>query len=59
MPVNVKESALEAIRRLPDDCTWRDIEYLMHVRRKIQEGLDDIEAGRVVSHDEVFRAYKE
>ncbi len=30
-----------------------DIQYHIYVRQKIQQGLDDAEAGRVVRHAEV------
>lgn len=30
-----------------------DIQYHIYVRQKIQQGLDDAERGRVVSHAEV------
>jgi predicted transcriptional regulator len=58
MSMNVKETALEAIRRLPEDCTWEDIQYGIYVRQKIQEGMEDIEAGRVVPHADVFAEYE-
>lgn len=54
----VKQSAIEAIQGLPDDCTWEDVQYQIYVRQKIQEGLDDIEAGRVVAEAEVFAAFR-
>jgi predicted transcriptional regulator len=58
MSSKIKEAALEAIKDLPDTCDWEDIQYLMYVRQKIQLGLDDIEAGRIVPEEEVFREYE-
>lgn len=43
----------------PDDPTQNDAVNLITLHQKIAEGLDDIRAGRVVSHDEVFRELKE
>jgi predicted transcriptional regulator len=38
---------------LPEDASLEDIQYHIYVRQKIQQGLDDAESGRVVSHEEV------
>jgi predicted transcriptional regulator len=37
------------------DASLEDIQYNLYVRQKIQQGIDDEEAGRVVSHAEVQR----
>ena len=47
-----KETVHEILDRLPDDVTLEDIEYQIYVRRMIERGLEDVAAGRVVSHDE-------
>jgi predicted transcriptional regulator len=52
-----KEQAIDAISRLPDEATWEDIIYCLHVRRKIEEGLNAAEDGRTRSHDEVKRLF--
>jgi predicted transcriptional regulator len=51
----VKEEVLRLIQSLPDDCTLEQIQYQLYLREKVQEGLADIEAGRVVSHEEAKR----
>ena len=48
-----KEQVQEILEALPADASLEDIQYHIYVRQKIQQGLDDIAAGRVVSHDEV------
>ena len=48
-----KESAIEAINSLPDDCSLDDIQYHLFLRRSIQRGIEDIDAGRFVSVDEM------
>jgi len=42
---------------LPDDATWDDLMYRVYVRQKIEDGLSDVEAGRVVSREEVERLF--
>ncbi len=56
MPIPAKadarKSAKETIESLPEDSTWEDILYhlfvRLFVRRKIESGLLDAEAGRIL-----------
>jgi predicted transcriptional regulator len=41
------------VESLPEDASLEDIQYHIYVRQKIQQGLDDVDAGRTVSHAEV------
>ena len=50
-----KEQVQEILRMLPEDASLEDIQYHIYVRQKIQQGLDDADAGRVISHAEVQR----
>ena len=50
-----KEQVQQILQMLPEDASLEDIQYHIYVRQKIQEGLADDEAGRVVSHAEVQR----
>ncbi|HET8774464.1 MAG TPA: hypothetical protein VFP80_11750 [Thermoanaerobaculia bacterium] len=50
-----KEQVEQILRMLPEDASLEDIQYHIFVRQKIQQGLDDAEAGRVLSHAEVQR----
>jgi predicted transcriptional regulator len=45
-----KEQVQEILNSLPDDASLEDIQYHIYVRQKIQQGLDDEAAGRVVDH---------
>jgi len=48
-----KEQVEEILQALPEDASLEDIQYHIYVRQRIQQGLEDVEAGRVVSHAEV------
>lgn len=48
-----KDQVQQILEMLPEDASLEDIQYHIYVRQKIQQGLDDEEAGRVVSHAEV------
>ena len=49
----VKEIVEEILEQLPDEATLEEVQYRLYVRQKIEQGLADVEAGRVISHDEV------
>jgi hypothetical protein len=55
----VMHTAKETVRRLlddlPDNASLEDIQYHIYVREKIERGLRDVEAGRVVDQDEAKR----
>jgi predicted transcriptional regulator len=52
-------TAKETVRRLlddlPDNASLEDIQHHIYVREKIERGLRDVEAGRVVDQDEAKR----
>ena len=48
-----KEQVQQILQNLPEDASLEDIQYHIYVRQKIQQGLDDIDAGRTISHAEV------
>ncbi|MBV9773151.1 MAG: hypothetical protein JO040_04340 [Gemmatimonadetes bacterium] len=51
--VNVKEEARRLLDRLPDDLTWDDLMHEIYVRKAIESGLADSEAGRTIPVEEV------
>jgi predicted transcriptional regulator len=54
--VNKKQAITEMIERMPDDLTEDDVIYALYVRRKIDRGIADAEAGRFATDEEVERA---
>jgi predicted transcriptional regulator len=48
-----KEQVQHILGMLPEDASLEDIQYHIYVRQKIEQGLADVEAGRVISHAEV------
>jgi predicted transcriptional regulator len=51
--INVKESSIELIKQLPDDCSLEDIQYELYAKAKIQTGLEAIEFGNNLSEEEM------
>ena len=48
-----KEQVEEILRMLPEDASLEDIQYHIYVRQRIEQGVADVEAGRVFSHADV------
>ena len=54
---NIKKAAHQLIDKLPDNVTWDEVIYEIELRREIEEGLADSNAGRTVSSDEVRKEF--
>ena len=48
-----KSEFIKALEELPDEATIQDAMDRLYVLYKIEQGLADIEAGRVLSDDEL------
>lgn len=55
--MSVKWKAVLLIETLPDNATWDDIYYAIHVRACIEKGLEDCREGRLVSNEEVTKRF--
>ncbi len=51
--LNIKAEARKLIDKLPDNSTWDDLMYEIYVRQVVEAGLNDSNAGKVVSVKEV------
>ena len=50
-----KEIVLETIPALPDDCSLQEIAERIEFMAAVQEGLDQLDRGEGIPHDEVKR----
>ena len=50
-----KEIVLETIRALPDDCSLEEIAERIEFMAGVQKGLDQLDSGEGIPHDEVKR----
>lgn len=48
-----KQEVRKILDQLSDDATLEDIQYHIYVRQKIDQGLRDVRAGRVLTQEEV------
>lgn len=55
----LKENARKIIDQLPEDATIDDLMYELYINEKIQNGLDALEKGEIVSHEEVKKRFRQ
>lgn len=48
-----KQEVSDLLNRLPDNCTLEDVQYHLYVLQKIEQGLKDVEEGRVYTQEEI------
>ncbi|MDY7011728.1 MAG: hypothetical protein SVV80_13405 [Planctomycetota bacterium] len=54
--MTTKERAVEIISRLPDDASVSDIMDELYVQMKIEQGLEQLDAGEGVEHAEIRKS---
>ncbi len=53
MTATAKENIRQLLEEMPDDASYRDIEYRIYLHRKVDQGLEDARQGRVLEQEEV------
>ena len=51
--MSTKELVIEKVREMPEEASFAEILEELAILAAIQEGKDDIQAGRFVSHEEM------
>ena len=49
----VKQIVHDIADHLPEQATFDDAMYALHVRQKLEEGLRDLDAGRIYTQEQV------
>ena len=57
--MNTKESAIHTIQSLPDDASWEDIRERINFVAGVRKGLQELDEGKAVSHQQVKEEFKE
>lgn len=53
--MSAKQAARELIEQLPESVSWNDLMYELYVKQKLEEGLQQLDEGRGISHAEAKR----
>ena len=56
-PSSPKQRILDAVQRLPADASFEDVMERLYFLYKVDRGLADADAGRVIPHEEVKRQF--
>ena len=48
-----KKTVAALLERLPDDCSIEDVLYHLYVIQKVEAGLADADAGKLIPHQQV------
>ena len=56
MAVTPKHAALKIIEQMPADASLEDIMSALYFRQKVDRGLQEIDAGKTISHREVKKS---
>jgi predicted transcriptional regulator len=51
--ISPKQAALKMIEQMPADASLEDIMYELYFRQRVDRGLQELDAGETVSHEEV------
>ena len=50
--MTTKDQVIEMIRRLPEDATVADIMAELYFRQKVDQGIEELDAGQGIDHEE-------
>jgi len=53
MPATAKETVRDLLDKLPEDASYQDIQYRIYVRQKIENSLQAVREGRILTQEEV------
>lgn len=51
--MTAKEAARQVINHLPEQASWNEIMYELYVTQKIENGIQTVEAGNTIPHDQI------
>lgn len=54
----IKEKVIESIKKLPDDVNYDDIMESIYVQQMITKGIEQLDKGESLSHEEVKERFK-
>jgi len=55
---SVKKKVIEIIKKLPENADYNDIFEAIYFQQKIEIGLQELEEGKGISHEEVRERFK-
>jgi predicted transcriptional regulator len=56
-PETIREKVRDLAEHLPPNATWDDVMYQVAVRRSVEQGLKESEAGQTIPHEEILKEF--
>ena len=56
--LSAKQASLRLIERLDEDVTFEDIIYELYFLQKVERGLQDVQEGRTIPHEEIRKEFE-
>jgi len=55
----IKEKVIESIKKLPDNANYDDIMESIYVQQMITKGIEQLDKGEYISHEDVKERFRE
>ena len=55
----IKEQVIESIKKLPDNANYDDIMESIYVQQMITKGIEQLDKGEFISHEDVKERFRE
>ena len=55
----IKETMISVIKKLPDDVNFDDIMESIYVQQMISKGIEQLDKGEFISHEDVKERFRE
>ncbi|MCK4381060.1 MAG: hypothetical protein KAW51_07960 [Candidatus Lokiarchaeota archaeon] len=55
----IKEKVIESIKKLPDDANYDDIMESIYVQQMIIKGIEQLDKGEFISHEDAKERFRE
>ncbi|MHA1376690.1 MAG: hypothetical protein ACTSR7_20605 [Promethearchaeota archaeon] len=55
----IKEKVIESIKKLPDNANYDDIMESIYVQQMITKGIEQLDKGEFISHEDVKERFRE
>jgi len=56
-PETIREKVRDLAEHLPPNATWDDVMYQVAVRRSVEQGLKESEAGQTIAHEDILKEF--
>lgn len=54
----IKESVIDLLDKLPEDTNYEDIIAEIYFKKQVEEGIEQLEKGEYLSHEEVKKRFE-